>query len=111
MWMRLRGFWMKVLRRSNSSKRQGYSTDRARSNRDPATDVRRIGMSMPLYAAGSVCQAMRWCYLPIQLFEVDVQVVALRTSRLLILSNTFHIRATPAWVHPEWRWLLRHLPD
>lgn len=31
-------------------------------------------------------------YLPIQLFEVDVQAVALRTSRLKILSNTFHIQ-------------------
>ena len=31
-------------------------------------------------------------YLPIQLFEVDVQAVALSTSRLLILSNTFHIQ-------------------
>jgi hypothetical protein len=31
-------------------------------------------------------------YLPIQLFEVDVQGLALRTSRLLILSNTFHVQ-------------------
>ncbi len=34
-------------------------------------------------------------YLPIQLFEVDVQAVALWTSRWLILSYTFHIQPLP----------------
>lgn len=51
-------------------------------------------MSMLRYGIGMPSHAAVY-YLPIQLFEVDVQAVALWTSRWLILSYTFHIQPLP----------------
>ena len=50
-------------------------------------------MSMPLYAGDRYAKPCRGVgYLPIQLFEVDLQAVTLRTSRLVILSDAFDIQ-------------------